>query len=69
MIKVGDFILITDSKDDKYLQIGEVISIKYSKANQGLDCYDINVRFNGGEICKYDFDLYSRCKVLMLYGY
>lgn len=61
MISEGDYILITDSREDRYLQIGEVIC-----AHTGYDGFkdEYKVRFSDGKVIEYDYTLYCGSKVI-----
>lgn len=61
MIKRGDYILITDYTKDTYLQIGEVIDVKYYPDG---DVQLYIVRFSN-RLCEYDYHLEYDCEVLM----
>lgn len=61
-IREGDYILITNKNNDKYLQIGEVIEIQnYPHSDDVKFCH---VQF-ANEIEQYNYNLEDMCKVLM----
>lgn len=64
-IKDGDYILITDIDDDKYLQIGEVVETELYEYENSVEYYF--VRFGDKEVIRYDSSLLDdyRCKVIM----
>lgn len=64
MIKEGDFILIIDFEDVRYLQVGEVIDIEYEYDG---DIKIYRVRFADKEVVEYDYRLIDdyKCKVIM----
>ena len=63
MIREGDYILIVDEHDNKYLQIGEVVGIEYFAYSSDVRRY--LVRFSDASIIEYTYELKSSSKILM----
>lgn len=61
-LRVGEYILITDEEDKRFLEIGclEGISYDFDGVAKGY-----TVRFKGG-IEEYGYDLEDKCKILNL---
>lgn len=62
-IREGDYILITNKNEEKYLQIGEVIKIQNYPCSDDVLFY--RVQFVD-EIYDYTYSLENICKVLMV---
>jgi hypothetical protein len=62
-IRRGDYILVTDDMSSRYLQIGEVIEIKYYPHSDDVMIY--RVRFND-DVHEYGYSFEDSCKVLMV---
>ena len=62
-IREGDYILITNKNEEKYLQIGEVIKIQNYPRSDDVLFY--RVQFVD-EIYDYTYSLEKICKVLMV---
>ena len=62
-IRENDFILITDSSEDRFLQIGKVIEVQNYPHSDNVQLY--RVQFVD-EVCEYNYNLEYICKVLML---
>jgi hypothetical protein len=62
-IEQGDYILIIDDKDYRYLQIGEVVEVQFYSHSNDVESY--RIKFNDN-IVVYDYNLEDDCKVLML---
>ena len=65
MAREGDYILITDMEDERYLQIGEIIEVEFYE-----HCNDVKnyvVRFSDKQIIRYDYRLVYdyKCRTLM----
>lgn len=65
-IRRGDYILITNSRNDRYLQIGEIVEVQYYPHASCVELY--RVQFADG-ICEYNDDLDYECKILMFGRY
>lgn len=61
----GDYILITDTEDERYLQIGEILEVEYFEHCDDIKYY--MVRFADKEVIRYGYELVDdyKCKVLM----
>lgn len=61
----GDYILITDTDNNRYLQIGEILEVEYFEHCNDVKSY--KVRFADKEIVDYGYELVDdyKCKVLM----
>jgi len=65
VLRSGDYILITDLKDSRYLKIGEIIKIDYDYGDKN---YTVRFRYDketGQEdIQEYRYDLPDKCKLM-----
>ena len=62
-IRQDDYILITNDKDYRYLQIGKIVEVEYYSHSNDVESY--KVQFNDN-IVVYDYNLEDDCRVLML---
>lgn len=64
-VRDGDYILITDTEDERYLQIGEVVETELYDYENSVKYYF--VKFGDKEIVKYNCSLADdyKCKVIM----
>ena len=63
MVRIGNYILVTDKSYEKYLQIGEIVDIEYYNYDNGIKAY--KVEFADG-IVEYDWHFEDCFRVLML---
>lgn len=65
MAREGDYILITDIDEERYLQVGQILEIVYFEHCDDVEYY--MVRFADKEIIRYSYRLVDdyKCKVLM----
>lgn len=62
-IRRGDYILVTNDISSRYLQIGEVIEIKYYPHSDDVMSYKIQF---SDTVAEYGYDFEDSCKVLMV---
>lgn len=64
-VKNGDYILITDTEDERYLQIGKVVDTELYDYENSVKYYF--VKFGDKEIVIYNCSLVDdfKCKVIM----
>ena len=66
-VKIGDYILVTNPRESRYLKIGEVTDIEYYDDG---DVKEYTVRFGYNydtkveDLERYRYDLPDRCRVL-----